>query len=112
MNIIEEIKNLETILKETKSLPGTSKVMIDKSRSLDILKDVIENLPSELDEAGMVTRQKEAIIDQADKEAVRIRNYADEEDRSMSSLLNSYILNLKKQNNINIPSPENVMKVK
>ena len=42
MNIIEEIKNLETILKETKSLPGTSKVMIDKSRSLDILKDVIE----------------------------------------------------------------------
>jgi len=70
MNIIEEIKNLETILKETKSLPGTSKVMIDKSRSLDILKDVIENLPSELDEAGMVTRQKEAIIDQADKEAI------------------------------------------
>ena len=86
MNIIEEIKNLETILKETKSLPGTSKVMIDKSRSLDILKDVIENLPSELDEAGMVTRQKEAIIDQADKEAVRIRNYADEESSTMREI--------------------------
>ena len=86
MNIIEEIKNLETIVNESKSLPGTSKVMIDKSRSLDILRQVISNLPSELDEAGMVTRQKEAIIDQANKEAERIRNYADEEASTMREI--------------------------
>ena len=34
----------------------------------------------------MVTRQKEAIIDQADKEAARIRNYADEEASTMREI--------------------------
>ena len=86
VNYYIEIKNLETIVNESKSLPGTSKVMIDKSRSLDILRQVISNLPSELDEAGMVTRQKEAIIDQANKEAERIRNYADEEASTMREI--------------------------
>jgi len=86
MNIIEEIKNLELMIKESKSLPGTSKVMVDKKRSLGIIKEVIVNLPSEFDEAGMVTRQKEAIIDQADKEATRIRNYADEESSTMREI--------------------------
>ena len=86
MNIIEEIKNLELMIKESKSLPGTSKVMVDKKRSLEIIKEVIVNLPSEFDEAGMVTRQKEAIIDQADKEATRIRNYADEESSTMREI--------------------------
>ena len=86
MNIIEEIKNLELIVKESKSLPGTSKVMVDKKKSLEIIKEVIVNLPSEFDEAGMVTRQKEAIIDQADKEATRIRNYADEESSTMREI--------------------------
>ena len=86
MNIIEEIKNLELIIKESKSLPGTSKVMVDKKKSLEIIKEVIVNLPSEFDEAGMVTRQKEAIIDQADKEATRIRNYADEESSTMREI--------------------------
>ena len=86
MNIIEEIKNLELMIKESKSLPGTSKVMVDKKKSLEIIKEVIVNLPSEFDEAGMVTRQKEAIIDQADKEATRIRNYADEESSTMREI--------------------------
>mgnify|MGYP003683338833 FL=1 len=86
MNIIEEIKNLELIIKESKSLNGTSKVMVDKKRSLEIIKEVIANLPSEFDEAGMVTRQKEAIIDQADKEAARIRSYADEESSTMREI--------------------------
>jgi|TARA_B110000263_G_scaffold129490_1_gene112560 cell division septum initiation protein DivIVA len=86
MNIIEEIKNLELIIKESKSLPGTSKVMMDKTKSLEIIKGIITSLPSEFDEAGMITRQKEAIIDQADKEAVRIRNYADEESSTVREI--------------------------
>ena len=41
------------------------------------------------------------------------REYADEEDRSMSSLLNSYILKLRKNNDGEYtPPPRNVMKVK
>ena len=41
------------------------------------------------------------------------REYADEEDRSMSSLLNSYILKLRKSSDGNYtPPPNNVMKVK
>ena len=41
------------------------------------------------------------------------RVYADDEDRSMSSLLNSYILKLKKNNDGEYsPPPTNVMKVK
>ena len=38
--------------------------------------------------------------------------YAKEEDRSMSSLLNSFILELKRSGNQNAPSPTNVLKVK
>ena len=38
------------------------------------------------------------------------RVYADEEDRSMSSLLNSYILSLKRTGQA--PAPTNVLKVK
>ena len=38
--------------------------------------------------------------------------YAKEEDRSMSSLLNSFILDLKRSGNQTTPTPNNVMKVK
>ena len=41
------------------------------------------------------------------------REYAEEEDRSMSSLLNSYILKLRKSSDVSYtPPPKNVMKVK
>ena len=41
------------------------------------------------------------------------REYAEEEDRSMSSLLNSYILTLKKSSDgVYTPPPKNVLKVK
>ena len=39
------------------------------------------------------------------------RDYAYEEDRSMSSILNSYILTLRKTND-HLPKPNNVLKVK
>ena len=86
MNIMEALKNIENIINESKSLPGTSKVMVDKEKAIAIIKEVVDNLPNELDEAGMVSRQKEAILDQADKEAGRIRNYADEEASTMREI--------------------------
>ena len=86
MNIMEALKNIENIINESKSLPGTSKVMVDKEKTIAIIKEVVDNLPNELDEAGMVSRQKEAILDQADKEAARIRNYADEEASTMREI--------------------------
>tara|TARA_B100000579_G_scaffold60476_1_gene43923 strand:+ start:12278 stop:12886 length:609 start_codon:yes stop_codon:yes gene_type:complete len=84
MNIIEELKNLEKLIGDSNSLiPGKG---LDKSKAMDIVNQIISGLPSELDEAGMVSRQKEAIIDQADKEAARIRNYADEEASTMREI--------------------------
>ncbi len=84
MNIIEELKGLEKLISDSTSLiPGKG---LDKSKAVDIINQVISGLPIELDEAGMVTRQKEAIIDQADKEAARIRNYADEESSTMREI--------------------------
>ena len=67
MNIFEELKNLEKLINDSGSLiPGKG---LDKPRAIEIINQVIASLPTELAEAGMVTRQKEAIIDQADKEA-------------------------------------------
>jgi len=84
MNIIEELKNLEKLVNDSNSLiPGKG---LDKAKALEIISQINLGLPSELDEAGMVTRQKEAIIDQADKEAARIRNYADEEASTMREI--------------------------
>ncbi len=41
------------------------------------------------------------------------KEYAEEEDRSMSSLLNSYILDLRKSSDVSYtPPPRNVLKVK
>ena len=41
------------------------------------------------------------------------REYAENEDRSMSSLLNSYILTLRKSSDVGYtPPPKNVLKVK
>ena len=84
MNIIEELKGLEKLISDSTSLiPGKG---LDMSKAVEIINQVISGLPSELDEAGMVSRQKEAIIDQADKEAARIRNYADEEASTMREI--------------------------
>ena len=84
MNIFEELKSLEKLIDDSGSLiPGKG---LDKPRAIEIINQVIASLPTELDEAGMVTRQKEAIIDQADKEAARIRNYADEEASTMREI--------------------------
>ena len=57
MNIMEALKNIENIINGSKSLPGTSKVMVDKEKAIAIIKEVVDNLPNELDEAGMVSRQ-------------------------------------------------------
>ena len=76
---IEEIKQLILV----RNLPGTSRGLVNTTKISTMLDEISRTLPSELEEAQIVIRQKEAIISQAQEESKRIREYADEESNTI-----------------------------
>lgn len=78
MALNTQIEKLEALLQKGK-VAGTGRALV----SLDTLNTLIEemrsNMPQELNEADTVMRQRDAIIQMAEEEARRIREYADKE---------------------------------
>ena len=66
---IEEVKQLILV----RNLPGTSRGLVNTTKISSMLDEISRMLPSELEEAKIVIRQKEAILSQADEESKRIR---------------------------------------
>ncbi len=79
MSIAELVEQLETEFVGGNRLPGTSRKLVNMDDATRLIESLRTQLPEEIAEAQGIIRQKEGILKQAELEARRMRQYADEE---------------------------------
>jgi|TARA_B100000959_G_scaffold285807_1_gene361835 hypothetical protein len=67
-------------------VPGTARSLVNLEKITSAINEMKEEMPTQMNEAEGVVRQKDAIIKQAELEARRIRAYADEEATTIRQL--------------------------
>jgi vacuolar-type H+-ATPase subunit E/Vma4 len=85
MASMDHIAKLEEMLSSGR-VPGTARTLVNLEKVGEVLTELKRELPSQVNDAQTVLRQKEAILKQAELEARRIRAYADEEATTIRSL--------------------------
>lgn len=85
MASMDHIAKLEEMLSGGR-VPGTARTLVNLEKVSEVLEELKRELPSQVNDAQTVLRQKEAILKQAELEARRIRAYADEEATTIRSL--------------------------
>ena len=85
MASMDHIAKLEEMLHSGR-VPGTARTLVNLEKIGEVLEELKRELPSQVNDAQTVLRQKEAILKQAELEARRIRAYADEEATTIRQL--------------------------
>lgn len=85
MASMDHIAKLEEMLSSGR-VPGTARTLVNMEKVAEVLEELKRELPSQVNDAQTVLRQKDAILKQAELEARRIRAYADEEATTIRSL--------------------------
>ena len=72
MEIFNLLETIEDMLENSKTLPFTSKAVLDKDELLDIIKEIRLKLPEELKQAKVIKEEHDRIIEKANEEAKEI----------------------------------------
>ncbi len=78
MTLMSQLENLEAMIGKGR-VPGTARTFVNLDKISESIDRIKAEMPSQIEEAEGVVRQKDAIIKQAEVESRRIRAYADEE---------------------------------
>jgi cell division septum initiation protein DivIVA len=70
--LYETVDELTTVIENARSLPMSSSCMVPRDHLLDLLDDLRENLPDEVQQAGAIVEQRTEILQQAQAEAERL----------------------------------------
>ena len=84
MEIFNLLETIEDMLENSKTLPFTSKAVLDKDELLDIIKEIRLKLPEELKQAKVIKEEHDRIIEKANEEAKEI--VKDAENRIISMI--------------------------
>jgi restriction endonuclease Mrr len=68
MKIIEQIQEIENILDTSSGFPLTGKVMVAPDEIKAILKEIMDTLPNEIQEAQWIKNERQRILDEAKEE--------------------------------------------
>ena len=79
MEIREIVEELEGIAAGGTKMPGMKRVMVDASRLVEVVAELRESMPTQIQEANEIVRQKDSIINQTHLEARRIKETASNE---------------------------------
>jgi hypothetical protein len=85
MTIMTQLEDLEAMIAKGR-VPGTARTLVNLERAIEVITEMKDEMPTQINEAEGIVRQKEAIIKQAELEARRIRAYADEEATTIRQL--------------------------
>ena len=69
MEIFNLLEELEEMIEDSKKIPFSDKVVVDKGEMLDLIKEIRLKLPDELKQAKWVKEEREKILTEAQKEA-------------------------------------------
>ena len=78
MKIIDLLQEIEEILDSAGGFPLTGKVIVDPDDISDILKEIREELPEEIQQAQWIKNERQRILDDAKAEYDRLVNAARE----------------------------------
>ena len=70
--LYETVDELTTVIENARSVPMSSSCMVPRDHLLDLLDDLRENLPDEVQAAGAIVEQRTEILQQAQAEAERL----------------------------------------
>lgn len=73
MDIIELLEYLQEIIETSSKIPVTGKVVVNKKEVLEIVDQIINNLPEQFKKAQWIVEEKQKIINEAKEEAELIR---------------------------------------
>src|SRR5207248_4311756 len=85
MDISARIQQLEDMIREAKSMPLSSSVLVNREELLELVGDMREGLPEEIKQARWVVRDREELLLKARREAEAIVAKARSEQGAMAS---------------------------
>ncbi len=85
MTLMSQLENLETMIVKGR-VPGTARTLVNLDKISTSIEEMKTEMPTQINEAEGIVRQKDAIIKQAELEARRIRAYADQEATTIRQL--------------------------
>ena len=72
MDLLGALNELEELVENSAKIPLTRKVMVDEDRLLDLLDRIRTNIPEEIRQAKWIIQEREKVISESQKEAMRI----------------------------------------
>jgi F0F1-type ATP synthase membrane subunit b/b' len=84
MDLAGRLSQLEQIVREAKSMPLSSSVLISRDEVLEMLHEMQESLPEEIKQARWVVKDREELLAKARAEGDRVIEQAHEEQRRMA----------------------------
>lgn len=70
--LYEVVDELSSVIENARSVPMSSSCMVPRDHLLDLLDDLREGLPEEVQQAGAIVEQRTEILEQAQAEAERL----------------------------------------
>lgn len=80
---MELIKELEELIDRGNAVPFSSKAMINPEEAIEIIEELKETLPAELEESKRIVANKKQILFEAQKQADRTRENASKQMKAM-----------------------------
>lgn len=82
MKVMDLLKELEELIERGNAVPFSSKAMIDPEEAAEIIAEIREQLPKELNESRKIVSERKQILFEAQANADRIKNDADKQIQS------------------------------
>jgi cell division septum initiation protein DivIVA len=84
MDLAGRLAQLEELVRDAKSMPLSSSVLISRDEVLEMLHEMQESLPEEIKQARWVVKDREELLAKARAEGDRVIEQAHEEQRRMA----------------------------
>ncbi len=86
MKVLERLKELEELIVSGNSLPFGSRALVNPVEMTEIIEEIKEELPRELQEAKKIVEERNRILVEAQNDAERIKNDAE---KRLEELINT-----------------------
>jgi vacuolar-type H+-ATPase subunit H len=84
MDLAGRLQHLEELIREAKSMPLSSSVLVNRDEVLEMVADMQQGLPEEIKQARWIVRDREDLLSKARAEGDRIVEEAREEQRRLA----------------------------
>ncbi|MGE5227435.1 MAG: hypothetical protein ACM3OO_11235 [Planctomycetaceae bacterium] len=84
MDLAGRLQQLEELVREAKSMPLSSSVLVNREEVLELLEEMQESLPEEIKQARWIVKDREELLAKARADGERIVEQAREEQRRLA----------------------------